>query len=102
MLINIVHVYIKPEFLAEFLNATRLNHEGSRREPGNRRFDVVQAKADASHFVLYEVFDSTEAIDYHRQTPHYHAWKKAVEPMMAKPREASVHSPVFPDQDAAW
>lgn len=102
MLINLVHVFIKPECLAEFLAATRLNHEGSRRENGNRRFDVVQAKDDPNHFVLYEVFESAEAIDHHRQTPHYHAWKKTVEPMMAKPRESAMHLPVFPDQDAAW
>ncbi len=46
MQVTLVHVHVKPEFIPAFIEATRLNHEASVQEPGNRRFDVLQDPAD--------------------------------------------------------
>jgi autoinducer 2-degrading protein len=40
MFVTLVHVHVKPEHLAEFIETTRANHLASVREPGNLRFDA--------------------------------------------------------------
>lgn len=53
MIVTIVHVYVKPEFIPQFIEATQRNHEHSINEPGNLRFDVLQDHNDPAKFVLY-------------------------------------------------
>ena len=102
MIVNVVSIWVKPELTEAFLQATQLNHNGSRREPGNRRFDVLQSHDDSSRFTLYEVFENEQAVETHRNTPHYLAWKETVASMMLKPREGKMHKPIFPSPTAAW
>jgi len=102
MIVNVVTVYVQPEHIDAFISATRANHAGSRTEPGNFRFDVLQSAEDPSRFLLYEVFASPEAQEAHRKTAHYAAWRAQVEPWMAKPREGRPHKPLFPSDPAAW
>jgi autoinducer 2-degrading protein len=87
MHVTLVHVHVKPERVDEFLAATRRNHEGSVREPGNVRFDVLQSEEDPAHVVLVEMFRDAEAAAAHKVTPHYLAWREAVADWMAAPRE---------------
>ncbi len=104
MIVNVVHVQVKPGHEADFIAATLKNHKGTRTEPGNRRFDVLQSAEDPARFLLYEAFESPEAVEAHRKTPHYLAWRAAVEPWMAKPREGRSHRVIAPDPDqaSAW
>jgi (4S)-4-hydroxy-5-phosphonooxypentane-2,3-dione isomerase len=102
VLVNIVTVYVKTEHVADFIAATLRNHEASRREPGNRRFDVLVSEEDPARFVLYEVFDSKAAVEEHRRAAHTLEWKTAVEPWFAKPRETVWHTVVAPLDRAAW
>jgi autoinducer 2-degrading protein len=39
---------------------------GSRAEPGCLRFDVLQDKTQSNKFTFYEVYTSSEAIDFHK------------------------------------
>ena len=96
MIVTIVHIYVKPEFVAEFIEATRRNHEGSVREPCNLRFDVLQDSADPTKFVLYEAYATEEAVTAHKETPHYAKWRDKVSPWMQKPREGVKHTMLFP------
>lgn len=102
MLVNVVTVHVKAERVQDFIAATLENHRGSRAEPGNCRFDVIQGNDDPTRFVLYEVFDSMEAVEIHRKTLHCLAWKEQVEPWMAKPRESQWHTVIAPAVRAAW
>ncbi|HKP97547.1 MAG TPA: putative quinol monooxygenase [Fibrobacteria bacterium] len=102
MIVNVVTVHVKPEHLAEFLAATVDNHKGSRTEPGNHRFDVLQSADDPCRILLYEVFASPEAVEAHRQTAHYLAWQSKVADWMAKPRERASHRVIAPADPAAW
>jgi autoinducer 2-degrading protein len=102
MIVNVVAVHVKPEHIEEFIAATRKNHEGSRREPGNFRFDVLQSQDDPSRFTLYEVFAGEAAVEAHRKAAHYLEWRAAVEPWMAKPREGRFHRVVAPENSDAW
>jgi autoinducer 2-degrading protein len=85
--VTLVHVKVKPEHIDAFIAATRANHESSVREPGNRRFDVLQDPDDSSRFLLYEVYASKVDAVAHKQTAHYLAWRDAVAEMMAEPRQ---------------
>lgn len=98
MHVTLVHVRVKPEAIAAFIAATRANHEASVREPGNRRFDVLQAPAEPARFILYEAYVSAEAAAAHKETAHYLAWRDAVAEMMAEPRRGEPMQGLFPAQ----
>ena len=86
MHVTLVHVHVKPEHLEPFIAAMIRNHEGSVREPGNLRFDVLQSEDDPTRFVLVEMFRDAEAAAAHKATPHYLAWRDEVASWMASPR----------------
>jgi autoinducer 2-degrading protein len=86
MHVTFVHVRVLPDRVEDFLDASRANHAGTVREPGNVRFDVLRDPAEPTHFVIYEVFADEEAAAAHKATAHYLAWRDQVAPMMAEPR----------------
>jgi autoinducer 2-degrading protein len=86
MLIQMVSINVKQGHAAEFLEAFRINYEGTRREPGNLRFDVLRNPEDDHSFTIYEVFTSSEALDEHRKTPHYQECVRRIDPILAGPR----------------
>lgn len=96
MIATIVHVFVKPEFIEAFIAATKPNHEGSVKEPGNLRFDILQDALDPAKFVLYEAYASEAAAAAHKETSHYLTWRDTVAPFMAKPREGVKHQILFP------
>jgi autoinducer 2-degrading protein len=96
MTVTLVHVYVKAEFVPAFVEATRRNHELSTKEQGNLRFDILQDAADPNKFVLYEAYETEQAVAAHKETPHYLAWRDTVAPWMAKPREGVRHNLLFP------
>jgi (4S)-4-hydroxy-5-phosphonooxypentane-2,3-dione isomerase len=96
MHVTIVHVWVKPESIDAFIEASRLNHEASVQEPGNRRFDVLQDAGDPAKFVLYEAYASAEDAAAHKATPHYLAWRETVAGMMAQPRQGIAHNGLYP------
>ena len=96
MHVTLVHVQVKPEHIADFIAATRRNHEAAIREPGNRRFDVLQAPDDPGRFILYEAYASAADAAAHKQTPHYAAWRDAVAPWMAAPRRGEPMNGLLP------
>jgi autoinducer 2-degrading protein len=96
MHVTIVHVWVKPDRVEAFIEASRANHEASVREQGNRRFDVLQDAQDPAKFVLYEAYASAEDAAAHKQTQHYLTWREAVADMMAQPRRGDAHIGLFP------
>ena len=93
---TMVHVQVKPEFIDAFVEATRNNHLESVKEAGNFRFDILQDANDPGKFILYEVFDTTEAEVAHKQTAHYLKWRDTVVDWMAAPRQGVKHKLLFP------
>jgi len=96
MYVTIVYVQVTPDHIDDFILASRLNHEASVQEPGNRRFDILQQSDDPTRFVLYEAYDSPEDAAAHKLTGHYKAWREQVAPWMAGPRKGVVHQGLFP------
>jgi quinol monooxygenase YgiN len=101
MLIVHVHVRVKPERLADFIQASAANASNSLREPGIERFDVIQQSDDSTRFVLVEIYRDADAPARHKETAHYAAWRDAVADMMAEPRTSVKFANVFP-MDANW
>lgn len=93
---TLVHMRVKPECVEAFIAACRLNHEASSREPGNRRFDLLQDPADPTRFIFYEAYLTPEDVARHKETPHYAAWRDAVAEMMAESRRGERMHGLFP------
>ncbi|MCB0194421.1 MAG: antibiotic biosynthesis monooxygenase [Anaerolineae bacterium] len=102
MLVTTVTVYVKPEHVNEFIEATIANHNSSIEEPGNMRFDVLQCSDDPTRFLLYEAYESDEAAAAHKKTDHYLKWRETVADWMAKPREGVPHRVIRPQERAQW
>ena len=96
MQVTLVHVHVKSAHIDDFIETTRLNHEASVQEPGNRRFDVLQSSDDPARFVLYEAYASAEDAAAHKQTAHYAAWRDAVADWMAEPRRGVAYTGLYP------
>jgi len=94
MIATLVYVNVKPECVEAFKEITCYNHDNTRKEPGNVRFDVLQANGDVTKFVLYEVFVDEEAAAAHKNTEHYLKWRESVADYMATPRSATATTPI--------
>ncbi len=96
MHVTLVHVHVDPAHIDDFIAATKLNHEASIQEPGNRRFDVLQSPENSSQFILYEAYVSAEDAAAHKETAHYLAWRDTVAAWMAEPRQGVRYNGLFP------
>ena len=96
MYVTLVHVRVKAENIDAFIDACRWNHEASVKEPGNRRFDILQSAEDASIFMLYEAYESKETAVAHKETAHYLTWRETVADWMAAPRNGVLYNGLFP------
>lgn len=85
MIAYLVRCHVKPGCEAAFVAASEANATESRKEAGILRFDLLREE-DASRFVLYEVYRDEGAPGLHKASPHYAAWRDAVEPLLAEAR----------------
>jgi len=99
MIATLVHVWVKPENVNEFIKASVLNHKNSIKENGNVHFDVLQDANDSTKFVLYEAYISEDAAASHKETAHYKTWRDTVAGWMAQPRRGDKHIILAPDSN---
>ena len=95
MYVVTVTIFVKPECLAQFQEATLENARNTRHEPGNLRFDVLQAEDDPTRFLLYEAYREKADFAAHQQTEHYFRWKDRATDLMAQPRQGVKHNSLF-------
>ena len=86
MITIIVQVDVKPENIQNFIDETKTSKEGSLKEPGCCGYTIFQSLSDPTKFTLSELYESEEAIESHKKTSHFLAWRENVQPMMANPR----------------
>ena len=96
MVVTTVMVNVRTEYIDDFIEATIENHEGSVREKGNVRFDVLQSHDAPSRFLLYEAYVSEEAAAAHKDTDHYGKWRDRVAEWMAEPRTGMKYTAIRP------
>eukprot|EP00536_Pseudo-nitzschia_multiseries_P017466 jgi/Psemu1/225155/e_gw1.1574.23.1 len=70
----IVEAEIQPDRMEEFMEMIKNNAECSRKEPGCIRFDVLRDQSKDNKFWFYEVYENTEAVDFHKTCAHYQSW----------------------------
>jgi len=70
----VVSVEIKNDRVSDFLKAMKIDAEGSRKEEGCLRFDLLKNTSAGNKFTFYEAFKSPEAAAFHKTTDHYKAW----------------------------
>jgi autoinducer 2-degrading protein len=97
MYVQFVSINVKDGFVAEFEEAFRINYEGTRKEPGNRRFDVLKSADNPLRYTIYEVFDSEAAFLAHKTTPHYAECVRRIDPIIELPRGKQYFSAVMAD-----
>jgi len=102
MIVYRVNVFVREDRVDDFIAATVENHENTRKEPGNLRFDVLRSADDPTLFMLYEVYVSAEAVDAHKATAHYLKWRETVADWMEKPREGVKYEVVCPTDENRW
>src|ERR1051325_7984377 len=101
MLILQVHIRVKAEHVEAFKQITEDNASNSLKEPGVRRFDMLQQQDDPTRFVLLEVYRDDDAATAHKATAHYNRWAEKVGDLLAEPRTRYRYSNVFPG-DESW
>ncbi|RAZ84863.1 antibiotic biosynthesis monooxygenase [Cereibacter johrii] len=101
MLIQLVNIKVQDGTRETFLEAFRLNCDGTRKEPGNIRFDLLHDPADENNFFVYEIFESEAALDAHRQTDHYRTCVKMIDPITLGGRSKTYFTPVLVQERAS-
>jgi (4S)-4-hydroxy-5-phosphonooxypentane-2,3-dione isomerase len=102
MIVTCVYIHVRSEAVNSFIEATIENHNGSVKEPGNLRFDLIQQADDPGRFMLYEAYESEESAAEHKNTPHYLKWRKEVEDFMAEPRVGIKYNIIEPGDKTKW
>lgn len=97
MIIQMVTMSVKAGHLEEFLEAIRFNYEGTRKEPGNYRFDVLCDPENDHHITIYEVFDSEAAKAAHHDARHYQECVSIITPICEGKRTKVFYNAVYAD-----
>jgi (4S)-4-hydroxy-5-phosphonooxypentane-2,3-dione isomerase len=84
MFVNAVDLDIVPAERDNFLAAIKENGAAAAKEPGCKRFDILNLASDPNHFLLYEVYDNEAAFKAHRETEHFKKYIAASAKMVAK------------------
>ncbi len=96
MHVTVVYIQVKPEHVAEFVQAVGVNHAASVQEPGNLRFDILQSVEDPTRFITYMAYRDEAAAQAHRETAHYFAFRDTVADWMVEPRRNVPYVGLFP------
>lgn len=78
----IVTIKLKPGTTDEFRQRIVTNAAASRQEPDCHRFDVLVSKDDENTLFFYEEYTNPEALEAHRTTQHFKAFREATDDMV--------------------
>lgn len=78
----------------EFLAAMNSMVRASRAEPGCLRYDLYRAPTEPMGYHLFEVYEDSEAVEAHRSSDHYRAYRRTVPDLLAEPIGVRLLEPV--------
>lgn len=68
---------VDPNRVEEFIGyITEEANDARTKEPGCRRFDISQSIEKPNVFTLAEIYDDLDALEAHRNTPHFLLFKE--------------------------
>jgi quinol monooxygenase YgiN len=75
----------KPEHVADVESEFRVMVAASRQEPGNRRYDLLgSVEGGTTSFHVFEEYVDHEALEAHRTSDHYRAYRARVADWLAE------------------
>ena len=78
---------VKPDCIDAFIDAAKADAESSvANEPGCHQFDVNVDTKNPTHFTFYEVYEDQDAIDAHRESPHFKTFFDAIQNLIEERR----------------
>lgn len=80
----------QPEHAADLEAELRRMVSASRAEPGNRRYDLLRRTDGAPGFHVYEIYVDEAAVQAHRESAHYLAFRAKVGAWLAEPPDVKV------------
>ena len=102
MLMLMVNVKVKPGRREEFLAAIKDDASStSEKEEGNFQFTVIQDNDDPDAFFFLEVYRDQDALDVHRQMPHFLRYREATNDIYEIETVRHIGTNVFPE-DSYW
>jgi quinol monooxygenase YgiN len=84
----------RPEHLAAVEAELGLMVAATRAEPGCRRYDLFRPADGSPGLQLFEVYDDPAAVEAHRASPHYRAYRARIADWLAAAPVVTVLSPV--------
>ncbi|TDF84337.1 putative quinol monooxygenase [Pseudomonas sp. H9] len=84
----------KPEHRDAVEQALRVMVEHSRNEPGNLRYDLFCREGEVLAFDLFELYSDEAAVQAHRSSAHYQAYRAATANWVAAPVEVRLSRPL--------
>jgi autoinducer 2-degrading protein len=98
----VVKIRMKAEYREQFLEQMCADAVGSEKnEPGCLMFNIVRDNADPNVLHLFEVYQDDEAVEAHKQAPHFLKWLETTKDWLAAPLEISRCTSVYPPA-GAW
>ena len=89
MIIVQIYLTIKKSSIQDFIRFTNDNVSNSVKEEGVKRFEFFRDLDTENKFVLFEMFNSVEDQNKHRETDHYKRWKENTADMLETPYSRS-------------
>ena len=90
MLAIVVNFEIHPGSEAHALAALEENAAGARTEPGCLKWEWSRHVDDPNRFAIYELYHDQAAIDLHKSSDHFSAWKEKL-PLFLKEKSAGIY-----------
>ncbi|WP_028630158.1 putative quinol monooxygenase [Metapseudomonas resinovorans] len=84
----------RPEHRDAVERALRVMVERSRAEPGNLRYDLFIREGEVLAFDLFELYADEAAVEAHRQSGHYQAYRAATADWLATPTQVRLARPL--------
>jgi len=91
MIVIIVNIQVRPEFLEDFVKESQLLQAKSLEERGCKGYQILRNNMELNKFTFVESFESEAAITEHKATPHFQQWRNNVYEMMETERVGTKH-----------
>jgi quinol monooxygenase YgiN len=83
-IIHTAHLVVLEEYVEAFRRRLLVHAATSRAEPGCLRFDVYQEATRPSTFLLFEIYQDAVALEAHRTSAHFGAFRRDVDGWVAE------------------
>ena len=88
----LAYVYIKPEYVSDFIEAAQSIIEDSNREEGCLEYMLYHNPYDETKFIFVERYANRAAVDTHFAASYFNDFGPKIEHMTMKPAEIKVFS----------